>query len=432
MSFRKRMSGVFTGLFTGGELAENRKNIVIEQLFAGSANTLSGGTLFTGLLVWLQLSATMIGNISIVTSLGSIFQVFSAILLRRFRRKKNIVILGKGIVYLISIVLIGVVPFLNLSPAISGLVMLILVFLATFISAVINPGMASWHIRSIPEEVRNDYFSFFTVASNIVVFGIAFVAGKIADLFKADGLELTGLTVLRLATVSVCVLDLLWLGKIREYPEESDHSRISLRFLVKPLLDREYRKNIAAGSLWAFSSSIAGPYYNLYLLKDMRVAYSTMALVSMTLVVAMICFIPIWSRRIKRTSYNRTLRLLMRLYPLHYLLLALVTEKTLVLYPVGAIFSYTFYAGIAVIAASLPYVHIASSDQIHYISCYSAMSSLAAILGTGLGTLFITLTADFHAMPFGMPFHNIQLLMVVSAVAMLLCSSPIRNLENGK
>ena len=387
----KKLSLLFNTLFAKNEeLAENRKNIVIEQFFAGTTNTLVSNNYFTGLLILLKLNETTIGNISVLNSLGGVFQAFSVLFLGKYKRKKNIIIFWKGIAYFLNIILIGCIPFLGLNELSKTMAIFTLIFSVTFISGIINPGMAAWHVKSIPREIRNNYFSFFTVALNVVTFLVTFFSGRIADEFKAGGNELLGLMVLRIFATIAAVFDLIWLQKIREYPDASESRSVSLKMLSVPLRDNTYRKTILVSVLWAFSSSITGPYYNLYLLKDMHVQYTTMALVNMCFIVTLFLFIPVWSRKIRKTSYFKTLGFLMSLFLLHYFILSCVTSSTMILYPIGACYSYIFQAGISVITAGLPYYQIADEKQISYIGCYSTASSIATFLGTEVGTLFIT------------------------------------------
>ena len=432
MQFFSKISDLIHKVFFSDELSENRKNIIVEQLFASTSNSFVGGNFFTGLLVWLNISDVMIGNISMIIALGNVFQFFSPFFMGRYKRIKKPVIFWKSITYIINIIAIGIIPFLGSKPAISGLIIIPLVFLVTFINAVITPAMSSWHLKSIPADISKDYFSFFTLAINILTLVATFFAGKFVDFYNAKGMEIYGLTILRLAAVIISILDLIWLHRIREYPEANagEKQHFNFRTFIVAFSDKNYRINIIAAALWTFSSSLIGPYYNLYLLKDLHVEYSTMALVNMAMVVVMIIFIPVWTRLIKKTSYFKTLLLLMHLFLLHFIILSTVTSKTLFLYPIGAVYSYIFFAGISVITVSLPYYNIPELGQMNYISCYSAVCGVAALLGTEAGTIFISVSSGFSISPFGIPFHNIQMLAVISAAVMFICSLLLRKLVN--
>lgn len=415
-----RMAGITSTLFGHySELAENRRHIITEQFFANLVNVFVAGNYLTGFLVLLNLNDFAIGNITVITSLGNVFQVFSHLFLRKFRSKKNAILCMRTLFYLIDIVFIGVIPFFKASVPGRTTAVFICVFLMTFIGAVVAPGISAWQMKSIPQEIRYDYFSFFTVALNVVVFAASFCTAKLVDAFKSAGQELAGLSTLRLIAIAAAVFDLLWLRKIREYPEPEEKEKTSLRMFAEPLKNRKYRKSIKIGALWTFTSSITGQYYNLYLLKDLHVAYSTMALVGMSFIAALLLFVPVWNRVVKRISCYKAIGFLMAGFLLHYFMLSLVTKQTIFLYPVGVFYSYIFYTGITVIINTLPFVNIPETGQIGHIGCYSAVTSVAAFFGAETGTLFIAFTSGLRVRALGIMFSNEQMLMVFTALLML-------------
>lgn len=430
MAIKKRLSLLVTTLFDKkDELGRNRKNIVIEQFYAGTANTLISNNYLTGLMILLNLNETAIGGVAVLNSLGGVFQAFSFMFLGKYKKKKNIIIFWKAVAYFLNIVLIGCIPFFAFKELSRTISIFTLIFLITFISAIVNPGMSAWHVKSIPQQIRNSYFSFFTVALNVVTFFVTFFSGRIADIFKAGGNELLGLTVLRLIAIVAAVFDLLWLSKIREYPDDDQMGGIRFKMLQIPLTDKNYRYTILVSVLYTFSANITGQYYNLYLLKDMHVPYTAMALVSMCFIITLVLFTPVWSRKIRRTSYFKTLSFLMTLFLVHYIVLSCVTRKTIALYPIGACYSYIFQAGISVIVAGLPFYQIAEDQQINYIGCYATANSVAALIGTEVGTLFITYSHNIKIFILNQSFGNIQLLMLFSAFVMFCSTIWIRTIE---
>lgn len=425
----KKLSAMCKELFgSQNEWAQNRRNILIEQLLAGSAGALVSSNYLTGLLIRLNLSDTAIGNVSILTFLTGTLQAVSFRFLNRYRDKKTVIIWGKAIAYFINVVLIGYIPF-AVPGAAAAVCVFLCIFLFTGINAVVNPGMAAWHVRSIPPAVRNAYFSVFTVVSNAVAFIVIYFSGRIADTFKAAGREVAGLSVLRLIAIPCAILDIFWLTKIREYPEKEMPGDLNLRMLREPLCDTAYRATLLVGSLWNFAANITGPYYNIYLLKDMHVSYTMMALVNLGFILSLFLFAPIWSRYIRRTSYFHTLRVLISCFMLHYVVLSLVTRESIALYPLGALYSYIFLAGINVITAGLPYYGIPENRRISYIGCYSTLTSVASLAGLEAGTLFVTFSSGVRLRLGHLRMGNIQLLMVASAAIMCACMVWIERIE---
>ena len=402
------------------EYGKNRSLIVKENYFTGITDSLINGNYFTGLLILLNVKDSMIGIISMLKAMGNIMQVFSPLFLERYHNKKKILIICRAIIYLLNIIFIGIIPFLPIENSLKVTLIIMLVLAVSFIGAIIGPGVAVWHVKSIPQKIRSDYFAFFLITLNIVVFISAFFASKFVDIFKANGNELIGLILLRIIAVIFCIFDIYYLTKIKEYPQVDNENIINLKdmFFV-PFKHKRYRTTILISCMWSFCSNIVGQYFNIYLLKDLKITYATMSLVNMSFLVSLIFLTPVWSKKIKRTSIFKTLALLMTLFSIHYVGLAFTTKATIVLYPIFVFYSFIIFSGISLVLAVMPYENIPEENQINYIGFYTAINSIAAIIGMEIGVLFIEYTSNLKISLIGINIGNKQLIMLFAAFVTL-------------
>lgn len=412
------------------ELAINRKNIVKDNYCFCVTDNLINGTLFTGLLILLGAEDTFIGLVTTIRFLGSFFQVLSPLFLEKIQKRKKTLIMGRLIVYSLNIIAIGCISFLNINASIKIYAILAIMLIVSLTGAIIGPGFAVWHIKSIPMSIRNKYFSFLNVTNNIIVFTAAFFAGKLVDFYKNGGSELTGHVIIRVIAVILCVIDIIKLSKVKEYENVKSDIKINLKnVFITPLKEKRYLATVIAGCLWNFSVNITGPYFNIYLIKDMNVSYTTMSLVNMSYLVNLIFFTRLWSKKIEKFSHFKTLRILMSLFLLHYLGMSFVTKGTLWLYPAFSFYAFIFLSGLSLVFASLPFVNIPEKNQTSLIGFYSAMNSLAAFLGIETGNIFIKLSQHYSLGILSIQMNNKQLIMIFTSVVMFCCVLLVYKLE---
>ncbi len=142
----------------------------------------------------------------------------------------------------------------------------------------------------------------------------------------------------------------------------------------------------------------------------------------------MILVMPIWRRRVDTTSWFRTLYLCISLYIVHYLGLAFVTEKNILLYPVFMIYAFAISPGINLVFSNLPYVNMPEDNQTNLLGFYSTMNSFAGFLGASLGRQFITISDGVQVKLGETIIGNKQLILIIAAVFMLISALVIFNL----
>jgi hypothetical protein len=416
-SFHRQMTGLFGA---GDELADNRKNIVLGNYAASTTANLVAGNFLTGLLLLMNADDAFMGLVTMATLFGNLLHVLSPLLLERFEKRKTLLIWGRVLVYTLNLLFIGAIPYLPYENKIKLAATLAVILLTNLLSAILGAGYAVWHIRSIPEKIRTNYFTFFNVTNGVLVYSAILGFSKLVDHFKAAGNEMAGLTVVRGIALILGLVDLFFLTRIREY--ENAKSSESLHFmavLVNPFKNREYRKTVMTACLWCFSASIPGPYFTVYMLKDLKVEYSYLSIVGMLQLLTLVFVTPLWARRFSSPSGIEILRLGMLMIVFHYAGLVFVTRETLFLYPVIAFISYIATAGIGLVMSKLPYVNIPEGNQTNYIGFYNTMAYLAMLLGVGLGNLFIKLSEGKTLLLFGFSLQNKQYILLLAAALML-------------
>ncbi|MDD2503194.1 MAG: MFS transporter [Clostridia bacterium] len=400
------------------EFSQNRRNILISNYNSVVANNLIGGNFFTGFLLLMNINDSDIGLITVISMFGNMLQVFSPLLLERFEKRKKILIIGRIVIHFINIVLISIIPILAPNDSMKLSLILVATLLVNVLNAMTAPGYQVWHIKSVPNEMRSRYFSFIQLTNSIIVYTVILFASLMVDVFKQNGNELTGLLILRGAALVLAVFDIVYLARIREYPVSKRNMRVR-DVMLSPFKEKKFLVTVAMACMWSFTANIPGSYYSVYLLRELNISYSFLNTVNMLSIPVMILVMPIWRRKVDTTSWFRTLYLCISLYIVHYLGLAFVTEKNLLLYLIFMLYAFAISPGINLVFSNLPYVNMPDENQTNLLGFYSTLNSFAGFLGASLGRQFITMTEGMRIKFGGTTMGNKQLVLILAAVFML-------------
>jgi predicted MFS family arabinose efflux permease len=417
---RMRLSGLGRQLRPKQEPQISQRNLILANISSGSIGNLIGGNFFTGLLLLLHAGDALIGLVSMIGFVGNMLQVLSPLLLERFQSRKRFLIGVRIVLYVLNIVVIGLIPFLPVSEGLRlGLIMCVLLLL-NVINALTASGFSVWHIKSVPESDRAGYFTINSIVNGIVVHSVILGAGAVVDRFKAAGNEMTGLVLFRAIALALCLLDVYMLAHIKEYPNERSASGFRLvDLLVRPFSDKKYMISVMTACLWSFTANIPGPYFTVYMLKDMGVSYSFLNAVNMLNIPILLFIAPLWRKRVHRISWFGTLTLSVSLFLVHYFVLAFTTKQTLFLFPLAVAYALVMAPGINLVFANMAFINLPEKDQTSFISFYAAMNNVAAFLGILAGQQFIAWTGSARLNLFGMEMVNKQYILLLTGTLMI-------------
>lgn len=404
------------------EYARNRLYILWFSIYANTVVILYGGSFFTGLLLSLGADDGYMGAITIVTYAGSIAAVFSPLIVERFRRRKRLLLFSRATYYLLLLGFVTAIPYIGISTSAKLTTILTVIGLVNLISALTGSGMSVWHLQSLPEGVRSSFFANLNMIIGILNMILLNLAGLFADYFKLRGQELLGIVLLRCVACVFAFLDIYNLSRIKEYPYPQATQKIRLIDIVRiPLKNNKYMAVISIIVIWTLAATIPGPFYQVYLLKDLKINYSFLSAVNLLNIPVLLIAMPIWGRVIGRYGDVKLFAPLAALVSLHFVSLAFVTKDNyLWLYPVSVFYYFLLAAGITQAASLMPYKFIPETNQSNYIAFFGAINTAAALLGTFIGQQFILLTGQASVQFQNLLLGNKQLIMIATGCAVFL------------
>ncbi len=378
---------------------------------------LIGGSFWTGLLILMNADDAFIGTMTMISTSANMLQLVAPLLLEKFQKRKKILTALRAAVYFFNVVFIGITPLFPFDQQTRLLFVALGVLVVNVISAFSAPGINIWHIQSIPNNVRQGYFSLITMTVGAVVCICNLAGSTIVDMFKAADQEYLGLMLMRAIALVLVIIELKLYLNIKEYPYESSGDKFTLRdLIVKPFSNKLYLKTVLVTFLWNFSANTPSSYFTVYMLRNVEVSYSYLTLISMINVPIVLLLTPFWKKILQRFDWFKTLAFSMALYALYYVGLAFTSKATLIVYPITMLYAYFMAIGINLSFTGIPYLNMPEKNQTVFIGFYSTMANLAALLGVTFSKYFILWTEEFTLNFFGFPMVNKQYLLLITAV----------------
>lgn len=414
----------------GDRMSCDRKRLLLCSYTSNVIANLVGGTFWTGFLLLMNADDAFIGTMTMIATAANMLQFFAPLLLERFTRRKGLLMALRGLMYLLNVVFVGVIPLFPAASQAKLMILAITVLVVNIANAVSSPGISIWHVQSVPENVRPYFYSIITMTVGGAVAVMNLAGSKLVDFMAARGMEYEGFMVLRGAAFALCLVEMVLYFRINEYPYESTGAKFRLRDLVlEPLHNRRYLRTVAVTFLWNIAANLPGSYYTVYLLRNLNVSYSYIILISVINIPVTLFLTPVWRRVLAKHGWFKTLYLSIGVFLLHFIVLALVTKKTLILYPISQVMAYVFAVGINLSFTGIPYVNMPAKRQTAFIGFYSSAAYLAAFTGVTIGKYFVIFTEKMHFNLFGLEVINKQVLMLLTAAMLALVVLGIRAID---
>lgn len=422
---RKAGNTVGDGWYFGDDESKNRLRHLQFNYTNNIITNWVGGNFFTGIMLLLNADDAFIGLMSIFVFSANLLQILSSMLLERFKTRKRLLITVRLIVQFINIIFIGAIPLFPIADQAKLVILGASVLILNVLSALISPGFSVWHIQLIPQHVRVKYFSFLSMTNGIIVAVFNLIGSAIVDHFGSLGLEVWGFAVMRIIAFGILIYDLFLLSRMKEEPYPLSEKRTKLSdLLIKPFKETRYLRVVAFAFTWCLIANIPGSYYSVYLLRNLEVSYSFITVINMLNVPILVLLTPVWSRILHRFSWLKTCNIAILLYAVHYLLLGFIDKSNVMwLYPTTLIYAFILAVGINLSFTNVPYLNIPEKNQTIFISFYTTMNNLGALLGVTFGREFIAATEHLSTDVFSnkqLLMYTVFGLMVVGSVIMFL------------
>lgn len=250
-------------------------------------NAVVSGPVLSGFALKIGLTQAQIGFLASFVGMFGLWQLVGSWLTRRVGNKRRMCV-GLGLMEITAASLVvstALLPEGTRFYAMAGLLAI-----AYLLGHTVSPTFNSWLSNVLPSDVRGSYIGRRMMYISITSMVYLYLASRWLDLSP----ELPGFTAVFVVGWVAGILGYVMMG-LTPYPKVSAEE--GQRFggaLATPLRDPEYRSLALFMCTWLGAGMMSGAFYAVYMLQDLELSYSQVAIyTNITLLLMMVSY-PIW------------------------------------------------------------------------------------------------------------------------------------------
>lgn len=366
-------------------------------------SNITGGVLLSSFLLDLGASPFEIGMLASLPMIANLLQPLGALLSNRSHSRHDYGIwtfLPSRLLWLI--LLIGII-FRSANPDFSSHLVyltLALVVVSNILAALGSASWMSWLAALVPPKLRGRYYSVRNIVSNIASFLCLPIASFVISHWQGGAIAGYGivLSISILAGLASLICQHFMIDinpqkyKINNFdtlPQDlpEKHQEYLFNNLIAPFKDRNLIIFLIYFGLWGFAVNLSTPFFNLYMLENLKVDITWVTLVNSLSSGANMLMLLVWGRQSDRVG-NRPLLifagLAIAITPIFWLLTGIVqVQAQLWIY---LLIFHLFLGGTwAAIDLGTNNIQIAIAPIRHQATFFAIASAVAGV-GSALGT----------------------------------------------
>ena len=385
-----------------------------EGLVAEVVSACAGGAILTGWAIHLQASALLTGLVVALPQMAQLFQLpaaWSTALIGRRRAAVALVAVSRQVMLPLA-----VLPLCAPSNSTGQAVLLAVAALSAVLGVLGNNAWVSWMGDLVPRRIRGRYFGRRIALCTIAGATASAAVGMALDWARphgATGTMLAGLQVF--ASVAGVVTTVLMLRQHDPGRGAAGRPALSLASALQPFRDRSARGLLVYVLAWNLAVGLAGGFFALYMLQNLRMGFTLVALHGIGLAVARVLTAPLWGRIIDRLGARPVL--VACAFGISAIPLCWLFPTPTFLWPllIDAVLAGVLWGGHNLAMFVAPMTVTPERGRPFYVAAIAVTGGLAFTIATACGGILAeTLPRELTVL--GQPVHNLQLLFIASAL----------------
>lgn len=383
---------------TPEEVDRGLKLVVRDGIAAEVMTTLTGGAFLVAVALSFNASNFQIGLIAALPTLANLFQLLAIWLLHKFANRRAITVIC-SIAARIPLLFIALLP-LGLSPDLSLVLLISLLFVHHFFGAISGTSWSSWMKDLVPENILGAYFSNRARKIQIVAVIMSIATASVLDIIEARAPDQMNIAyAVMFFTAGIAGLYGAYvLGRTPEpmiYPVKAN----LFKLFRAPLQDANYRNLLIFIAFWAFAVNLAAPFFTVYMLTRLKFPFSFVIMFMLVSQLSNIFFVRIWGRYSDKYSNKTVLRVCAPIFLVSIVAWTFTTFPERHILTVPLLFVIHIASGMALsgINLSLNNIGFKLSPGKQDAAIFLAMRSLTNAFFAGIAPVIGGLFADFFA-----------------------------------
>ncbi|MEG4589518.1 MFS transporter [Microcoleus sp. MOSTC5] len=390
------------------DIRKSLKALTTEGAFATVFYSIIGGALLSNFLLDLGASTVEIGLLASIPQLTNLLQPLGAYLGDRIKSRHwySLLIFGSSrLPWLLIVPGIWLVGSSRIQPRQLLLLTLAIICLSNFMEALGRASFLSWMAVLVPDRLRGRYFGFRnSVVTLTNLIGVPLLGLAVS---KWPGGSLSGFGIVLVVGVVFAILSLVFQFLITDvnpqlvHAADSDDHRSPWAKVFSFFQDANFLRFLFYSGLWSFAVNVSAPFFNLYLLGDLKLDVSVVTLYNSLGAGANLLMLMFWGRladRIGNRPLMITVGILVALTPLLWLESGTSPIFLWAWFPLLHILGGATWAAIDLCSGNLMMSVTPLRNQSIYFAVAAAVPGITGAIGISVGGFVATLT-DFGGLP---------------------------------
>ena len=388
----------------------------------------SGGAVLTGWAIYLGADPLLTGVVMALPQMAQLFQLPAAWATSRLGARRAAIVLV-ALQRQVALPL-AALPWLALPAGASRAVLVVVTALAAILGVLGNNAWVSWMGDLVPPGIRGRYFGRRTALCTAGGSLASAAAGLLLDGSHRHGLGGEGLAILQVLACASGALSAMLMA--RQHQGQSPGGReggFTLHRALQPLRDRSVRGFFGYLIAWNIAVGIAGSFFSLFMLRDLRMGFTLVAVQSMGTAVVRIVVAPTWGSLVDRLgarpvmvacSFGISLVPIIWLFPSPTCLWPLALDSFL---------TGVLWSGHNLASFNLPLAVTPRASRPFYLAFFATVAGVAFALAAAVAGLLVPALPE-HITVGGHPMNSLQQLFALSALLSLLASFVALRMEH--
>jgi len=362
--------------------------------------------------------------------LGPLSQWFGSRIMEKQSRKKIILlaVLLQSLMW-IPIIILSLLYWRGVLTSEIPLLLIVFFSVYVFLGNLGGPAWFSWMGDIVNAESRGKYFSWRNRITGIVAIVCTVIAAFFLDFLKKHSLVLVGFAVFFfLAMLSRLIARELFKKKYEPKMTLKKGYYFSFWQFLKKAPFNNFGKFSIFRFLESFSVSIAGPFFAVYMLRNLGFSYVTFMIVILSQTVFSLIVMPLWGRFSDEFGNYEVMKITSILIPAIPLLWLLSPSPYYLIFGPMLVAGVS-WAGFNLAAGNFIYDCVTPQKRGIVVSYYNILNGIGVFLGATLGGIIVASTS--------INFMNIILFVfLISGIARMIVSlvmlpriKEVRNVE---
>lgn len=374
---------------------------IFDGVFANIFGNLTGGIILPAYALALGASPFDMGLLSAIPLLSVFAQFGGVYLIERFKNTKRIVIasalIGRNL--WIPLLFVSCIYVAN-DPGWVLISLIVMMVLYHSLGAITGVSWLSWMAGLVPDEIRGRYFGLRNSIMGATTILLTFLAGRYLDWFPTAFPDINSFHAYHFLFgigIVAGVISVYFLAKKPEVVTSSAEKIRLVSLFRKPLSERNFAKLIRFGAFWSFAANLAGPFFIVYMLQDLKLSYTMVAVYTIVSSIADLIGMRTWGSISDHTGNKPVMAItgvFIALLPLAWLFTTNEAASVFVLIPVLHIFGGFFGSGYNLCTANLVFRLAPREGNAIFFGFWSGFNVVATGIAALLGGLAAELTSS--------------------------------------